>query len=111
MEGVEPVTRRSDSSFARYVERVNVQPGLFDLPEERIKGINFKTASKEERENAEYVGRANARYRLLQSPLHNPFKDGDRGTVIEKYKEHLLTSLREDPATAQEFSRLLGTLA
>jgi hypothetical protein len=40
-----------------------------------------------------YIGRANPRRRLRQSPYANPFKvgkDGTREEVIEKYREWLL---------------------
>lgn len=92
---------------ARYVSgKATAKPPV----QAEVRIINAKTASKEERAKAEYVGRENKRYGLPQSPLHNPFKDGDRATSIAKYRKHLLNALKEDPTVAQEFSRLLGQL-
>lgn len=103
------MTRRVAPSRKGEPKQMNRQVSLFDAPEERIKVINVKTASRDEREGAVYVGRANAYYKLPESPLCNPFK-GEWISAIAKYREHLLTSLREDPGTAQAFSALLGTL-
>lgn len=100
---IEPIKKR-------YPNKVSQQPSLFETAAERVKIVNCKSASKEERDTAVYVGRANASYKLRQSPLHNPFKGGDRATIISQYREHLLRSLKEDPTTAQAFAELLGRL-
>jgi hypothetical protein len=46
--------------------------------------------------NKHYIGRFNARHRLAQSALANPFrvgKDGDRAMVVEKYRHWLWSQI------------------
>ena len=61
-------------------------------------------------ENTVYIGRRNARYNLIQSPLANPFtigRDGNRDVVIEKYRHWLWAQIKNGNTPAlEEFKRL-----
>ena len=53
-------------------------------------------------EHVIYIGRANPRLKLKASPLANPFrigKDGDRATVISKYRQWLDQKIEEGDRT------------
>jgi hypothetical protein len=68
------------------------QPGMDQSGDQPLQ---FRTTVVHVRRGAfdVYVGRANARHRLLASKWANPFKigrDGDRATVLAKYRDYLL---------------------
>ncbi len=59
--------------------------------------VNIKTCAPEQRRYGIYIGRANARYGLLQSPLANPFRIEGTQTqddVVRRYREWLERQLK-----------------
>lgn len=60
---------------------------------------------------AEYVARANRWKKLKASPFANPYvidKDGDRLTVIERYRFHLMRRLSQSPEFVEQLIALRG---
>ena len=78
----------------------------------RVAVTNIRRRRVPVRDCEVYVGRANSRYGVAESPLANPFvlaKESERAQVVGRYREWLAAKVAAgDAAVVAELERLLG---